>query len=1439
MTKRMMSIIIMALFCMTNIPIGMALSSGVQQDWPISSGSLMRDGATEDLNYSAVVDSGGLDGRFLFNKGQISDPDVIFYSQDAYFTAHGVIYRVMDKRQGMDVGTSNPSTMSRMQTYSVEFEGSPGIRPIGRGELGVRTNFFVGKDPAGWFTDVPSYNEIVYEGLYDGIDLEYRWSPEGLKYQFIVSPGANPNDIGMRYQGVDLATVDTDLLIRTSVGTVADGDLLVYQQPPNGNSLLTVDTVRVVENNLVRYRVGDYDHARDLVIDPLVFSTFIGGNDWDEGISMAHDSSGNILLAGATYSPNFPTTPGAYCSTFSGDRDVYILKLSSDGKNLLYSTFVGGTGDDSANGIALDSANNAYVTGEADSTDFPTTAGALNATFRGGSGDAFILKLNPSGNALIYSSFLGGKDLEAGNDVAIDTAGNAYVTGYTYSANFPVTPGAYCMTYSGTYLGFVSKVNPTGNGLIYSTLIGGGKGDRLNAIVVDDSFNVYLTGTTASKNFPITHGSYSTVYNGGNGDAFVVKLNASGDGLIFSTFLGGEDGESGRDLVLNEWGETYIIGTTFSDYFPTTSQTFKYDNGAQDIFISRLSSTGKTLKYSALIGGYWNDIGYSISIVNSNEVIFTGYSESPDFPTTDGAYCQTVKGTSDVIISKLNITNDDMTYSTFLGGKSIERGCSISILPSGEVDVVGTTYSKDFPTTQNAYDTTYNGGSNDVFVLRFRFSKVIPGAPLNLAGTPGDSLVRLSWDPPIDQGDSLANSYQIYRWNYIEPDKKVGVAFKTEYSDKYSYYLPYGMICHYAVSAINEAGEGNKSGTFDIILGAHPNPPYNLYTTSWRNQVNLTWHPPSHDNGYPITNYSIYRSENYDDFLKLVTLGNVTKYIDGNVTNGIQYLYEVSAHNLIGESSKSSYSSAVPGGPPYPPRNFTAIGMLDHIELAWDPPIDIGGQKIVRYDIYRGEQIEKLSLLNHTIAMFYTDTLVKLGHTYYYRVRAITYDWTGDLSEIVKASPWISLKPPVLYVDESPGELDLTWNVPTPGMLPLLYYRIHKGTSPSDMSTIIDTMELSYNDTDVTVGVTYYYAISAVDMVDEGNMSAIVYAKPYGYPDTPGALTARSISGHIRLTWMAPANDGGRPITTYTLFKGMTPETSIVLTNLSGNIYEDFDVAIGTTYYYSIASFNGYLQSNISNTISIIPTNRPGKIDNITLEVGDGVVTLRWNPPKDTGGLTIKSYNIQRWASGGGPFQTFTVPEEVYTDQEVLNGRTYHYAISPINDVGAGDPFESAWVTPGRTPGPPISFALEGSTDKVTLTWSAPVENGGTDVISYVVYRGESSNVLIPIAKVNGTWYIDHDVKKGFNYYYKIAAINGRGEGGSTQAQVVSLKVEKKQATNNYLIPVLAIIIAVVVIIVAFLLYRWQKKGTAIEGGFEEIMEMEKPKKKQRRRNRS
>jgi YVTN family beta-propeller protein len=679
-----------------------------------------------------VVDSyGKLPLSFEANHGQ-TDKQVKFLSRGSGYalfltpTEAVLSLRTGHGQQGkkdsvLPASTAPKGTHSEAAVLRIRLEhANSNTKVSGIDELGGKDNYFIGNDPRKWQTGVPTYARVKYEGIYPGIDLVYHGSgQQQLEYDFVVAPNANPKLIELSFQGSDGVQVDSrgNLLLRVAGIEVVENAPVIYQEI-DGRRTRVVGSYALSGEHSARFRIAEYDRRRPLIIDPvLVYSTYLGGSSYEQGRDIAVDSAGNAYVIGSTNSANFPTTTGVLQTTSAGQFDIYLTKLNSSGSAQVYSTYVGGSDNDYGDGLAIDSLGNAYLTGQTLSSNFPTTTGAFQTTFGGGQSDAFVTKLNSSGSALVYSTRLGGNGDDRCDSIAVDFAGNAYVTGLTNSSNFPTSTGAFQITYGGSLDAFVTKLNSSGSALVYSTYLGGSALEEGFRIAVDLAGNAYVTGYTRSSNFPTTAGAFQTIF-GGSSDAFVTKLNFNGSALVYSTYLGGSADESGDGIAVDLAGNAYVTGNTSSTNFSTTTGAFQTTfGGVRDAFVTKLNSIGSALVYSTYLGGGADDSGADIAVDSAGNAYVTGYTYSSNFPTSAGAFQTTLGGSSDAFVTQLSPSGSALIYSTYFGGSALDEGNRISVDSAGKAYVVGDTQSTNFPTTTGAFQTSL-GGSQDAFVAK-------------------------------------------------------------------------------------------------------------------------------------------------------------------------------------------------------------------------------------------------------------------------------------------------------------------------------------------------------------------------------------------------------------------------------------------------------------------------------------------------------------------------------------------------------------------------------------------------------------------------------------------------------------------------------------------------------------------------------------------------
>ncbi|MBC8123073.1 MAG: SBBP repeat-containing protein [Gemmatimonadaceae bacterium] len=652
---------------------------------------------------------------FETNRGQ-TDAQVKFVSRGS---GYGLFLTPTEAVLSLRKGTAQPTAV-RLQLLGA----NQATRMEGLDALPGVSNYFVGKDAGKWSTGVEQYARVRYQEVYPGIDLVWYGNQRQLEYDFVVAPGADPDRIRFKLSGADRIVLDEkgELVLHTPGGVMRQQKPRIYQQV-NGR-IQPVEGEYVLMGQEVGFRLASYDRGLPLVIDPILsYSTYLGGTGQDAGEKVVRDAAGNVYVTGSTTSTNFPVSSGAYDTTYGLVEDAFVTKLNATGTAVIYSTYLGGAAADSGFDLVVDSAGNAYVTGQTDSVNFPVTTGALQTTAAGG-GDAFVTKLNATGTALIYSTYLGGGGPDIGGEgIALDAAGNVYIAGETSSANFPVTAGAYQTTRAGTQDAFVSKLNATGTALVYSTFLGGsGIDNGGEGIAVDGAGNAYVTGRTDSINFPVTAGAFQTTA-GGNGDAFVTKLNATGSALVYSTYLGGSSLDNGGEqIVVDAGGNLYVTGFTSSINFPTTNGAYdRLLGGAQDAFVTKLNATGTALVYSTYLGGDDVDLGNGLAVDANNNAYVTGFTQSTNFPLSPRRLDGALSGSQDVFLTKLNATGTAIVYSTYLGGSGSDAGNAVTVEPSGNTFIAGVTSSGNFPTTTGVLQAS-QAGLQDAFVTKINFA---------------------------------------------------------------------------------------------------------------------------------------------------------------------------------------------------------------------------------------------------------------------------------------------------------------------------------------------------------------------------------------------------------------------------------------------------------------------------------------------------------------------------------------------------------------------------------------------------------------------------------------------------------------------------------------------------------------------------------------------
>jgi len=615
---------------------------------------------TEAQRAGIIKSYGKLPLYFIENKGQ-ADKSVRFFEQGSghtmFFARDGVVLALTKNAGKADKATHDKKLTTEILRFS--FAGSEKNAHIAAGEaMPGHVNYFVGNDKTKWRSNIPTYGNLTYKDLYKNIDIKFYGNNNNIEHDIIVRPGGDPSLVKFVYNGIKgLNVTDTgDLEILMREGTLIEQRPVIYQK---------IDGRRVAVE-------------------------------------------GSYRLLSAKKDGMFAY--GFKVASYDHTKELIIDPV------LVYSTYLGGSARDFAKDIAVDSTGSVYVTGQAASTDFPI-AGAIQGVFAGGSEDVFVTKINSAGSALVYSTYLGGGLTDLGESIAIDSTGAAYVTGMTRSTDFPVlgaTQGAFG---GGGEDAFVTKINPAGSAIVYSTYLGGNLSEFGFGIALDNTNAVYVTGLTTSLNFPLVN-PIQSLHGGGFQDAFVTKINPAGSAYVYSTYLGGGGSDAGNDIAVDASGAAYVTGQTASVDFPVASPLQGANAGGIDAFLTKIDPAGAALVYSTYLGGsIGDDIGSGIALDSAGSVYVTGDTSSINFPTVAPIQALYGGGLTDAFVLKLNAPGTALIYSTFIGGTASDFGRAVAVDSKGIANVIGETFSGDFPLV-SPIQATFGGVLEDAFVSR-------------------------------------------------------------------------------------------------------------------------------------------------------------------------------------------------------------------------------------------------------------------------------------------------------------------------------------------------------------------------------------------------------------------------------------------------------------------------------------------------------------------------------------------------------------------------------------------------------------------------------------------------------------------------------------------------------------------------------------------------
>jgi hypothetical protein len=1246
-------------------------------------------------------------------------------------------------------------------------KSNPAPRLVGEAKQRGIVNYLLGSDPKRWRTRIPTYAKVRYRRVYPGVDLVYHGGQGQLEYDFEVRPGADPSRIRMSTEGaekVELAE-NGDLLLHVPGGTITQKKPVAYQvidgekrevpasfvlRPSRwgsggvgeyGSEPDSHTTTLPHSDAEVTFQLARYDATRPLVIDPvLAFSSYLGGDAEDYATAVALDASGCSYVAGYTNSSHLPS---------AGGRDAFVTKLAADGTGPIYSTYLGGGGEEFARGIAVDASGSACLVGDTYSPDFPTQSPLQS--WLSGTSDAFVARLSADGSSLTYSTYLGGSDMERCNAVALDAGGAAYLTGTTGSSDYPTQGSLYSGDGSSCFL---TKLAADGQSLGYSTFLGGSGLDAGTGVAVAADGTGWVVGFTSSNDLPTPNGADTSF--GGTVDGFAMKVAADGSSLLCGTYLGGGDYDEALAVVVGSDGSAYVTGGTQSGDFPTLSSL--YPSQGSDAFVTKIGSNG-AIAYSTYLGGGGGDSGYAIAVGADGAAYVTGLTTSGDFPSVD-AFDAALSGATDAFVTKLAAGGGSIAYSTYLGGGDVDSGLGIAVTSGGSAWVVGQTQYDvtDFPLV-NPVDSVSQGV--EAFVARVAVALV---APTGLTVTENASaLPVLSWTSGSPDGDG----YRVERKRSGDPDPSyaqvLDIPSTTDVVDSSA--TP-GLKYTYRVRAYNATGESAPSSAADFTPSV-PTAPSSLSVSLNAEGLAVAlifWEQSRNETGFEVQ-----RSVDGTTFIPLTNAppragtDNQVFYVDPDISGHRRLWYRVRAVN-------EAAASAALEGTVYMAVTDLAVSEGANLRpvLSWSPrvaPGSMSGFRVERKPTSdAGAAFE--TALTTSANTGVEDTTATLGVAYTYRVRVLhgTYP-AGPPSteaEFVPSPP--QQAPSGLTAGFDAGGLNLVvrWSDNSPNERG---FEIEARSALVSPSVIGQAAANATSYVDATVAPYQALPSYRVRAVNDGGGSAwtdLVLASPA----PPFGLTAVARSAtKISLTWQSNAgNFMGFEIQAK---QGAGSFAPIAVLDLLTTSYDDAPLAPNTTYSYRVRSvYHVPGELSVSDwagpaTATTAGDGAPAAPSNLQVFSPErGRVNLTWSDNSgDEAGFKV----YRRIAPSGAYSLLTTLPADAntYGDTTTTGDTTYGYTVAAYNDRGTSPVTDEQRVT--TLWGPETLTAAAVTTAQVGLTW----KDMTLFEDAYSIERQKAGGSFVEAARVSGKvgknqtlTYTDTGLTSGVVYTYRVRAYN-------------------------------------------------------------------------------
>ena len=1368
-------------------------------------------GEIEIPAYGETTASDG--GHFTKNMGQW--PSHVLFVADTPFgravlSADGVMY---------DVGTSVGG-----HRVKVAFSDATAVEPRGGDELPFPTSYFYGNDPDAWVSDAPSYREILYPDVWPGIDVRYYFLGKTLKYDVVVGPDADVDAVRFSVEGAESLDIAGDRLdIRLSAGqSLQDRDLYAHY---DDGEVVDVDFAPSPYDGY-GFRV-DKEPGRTLVIDPVVVhsSSIIGGTYADIAVDMEVDSMGDIYIGGTTGSPDFPVTTGTYHGELNSG-DVFVTKMSYNCSEIIWSTFLGGSYIDFMSGMELDDEGHVYLSGTTWAYDFPVTDNAFQQAFNRGQNnqqqDFWVTKLKPDGSRLVYSTYVGGSGPESGGKMAVQD-GRAAVAGRTDSMDFPTNDGGFGANHGDAIL-FVLSAN--GSAMEDFMFWGGGGSEQANSVAFTEDGDLVAGGYTSSMGFPTTPGAFQQ-FKPSFSSGWVSRFSPETDRIVWSTFVGGSY-ESVMEIAVDQDDYVYFGGwslwTSAVTSYPITEGAYDTEyNGRREGFVSKMDPNGTRLEYSTLLGGDGDDEVNDIEpLGDGTAVVVGGLADGGNYSVTPDALDPVSSGKSEGFVIILNENGTGAKYSSFLGGSFYDVVNAVEITPWDNLVLAGGTESNDFPITEGAYSDDL-GGSTDAFVTIIG-EPAPPGIPRDVVAQGGESHILIDWDEPEDDGGYAVRYYLVYRGT--SPDNMTffeRVVGRTTVLVDAS--AEYGINYHYAVQADNFKGRSPMSDVASNLSFTFPDAPFNLTGSVGMDGLSLQWETPGFTGGIPLVGFRLYRGLSDDDMAPIATIGpDDLTYLDQDVTDRTTYVYRLATLNRFDESLTRPSVTLRAFGPPTQPLalEHTYGDLL--IRLKWQPVGEDYDLPVEKYNVYRGAFDGPSELVGTVATRWYMDEDVEVGVIYYYRITAENPKGQGEPSEELEAMAMVPPGPPTdVLATAYETFVKITWTPPEfNGASLLLEYNLYTGVPGESTSigvvssggvVLVFLHDVSYD------GISRSYYVTAVNAEGESVPSPVAWTRAFEVPGAPLDLAIERGDGVLTLGWSAPDVNGGTEVISYILYRkaGDGEFSQLSVLPFGSSDHTDTDVENGVTYTYRITANNLVGESEPTIEVSAVPAGPPSPPSGLATEGSTGSVIIMWVAPAMTGGLPIDGYRVY----GISQDMQIELLGEVgpdareFIDDGLVNGNVYLYSIRSFTQVGESRPSDIVEGMPVGSPGEPAGLVALWMEDHVYVSWSQPMDDGGSPVTGYSLRRDDwEMGTWVQISLFNTT-YLDTDVERGSTYNYTLRAHNGVN-GSSIVTIGITVPMEEEtppETAGTDLWPLVILGLALVVAVAVALMGARRQRG--------------------------